>query len=182
MNGAKQGWRRTAGNAMLPSITSTSCDRGGPTASPAVFLRPPWGVAGAGGAAVFRGFAVLGALTTAVATARNSLQPERQIAGLGKVVAGVLGGEGAGSLPPPLKPLPPPQLGLLALPKGQKKGFPPTYTAQEEFFNSLLVCRLGPELPHDRHLGERFSPNHRCIPGDSWSRAAVPVARRWKIS
>ena len=45
---------------------------------------------------------------------------------------------GHSPLPPPLKPLPQPQLGLLALPKAQKKGFPPTHTAEEEFFNSLL--------------------------------------------
>ena len=45
---------------------------------------------------------------------------------------------GTAPSPPPLNPLLQPQLGLLALPKAQKKGFPPTHTAEEEFFNSLL--------------------------------------------
>ena len=60
------------------------------------------------------------------------------------------GARGHSPLPPPLNPLPPPQLGLLALPTAQKKGFSPTYTAKEEFFNSLLgpagagkVCDTG---------------------------------------
>ena len=60
------------------------------------------------------------------------------------------GAKGHSPLPPPLKPLPHPQLGLLALPKGQKKGFPPTYTAQEEFFNSLLVRKKSFEFRESR--------------------------------
>ena len=66
------------------------------------------------------------------------------------------GARGHSLLPPPLKPIPQPQLGLLALPKGQKKKFPFTYTAKEEFFNSLLG--KGPAVEAETPCG-RFDSN-----------------------
>ena len=75
------------------------------------------------------------------------------------------GARGHSPLPPPLKPLPQPQLGLLALPKGQKKGFPPTYTAKEEFFNNLLE---GGPWPAMRSFFSHQDPVSTCLQGDGY--------------